>query len=301
MRVAAGDIGTNSTRLLIAEVSARGVQPLARRVVVTGLGAGVDRTGRLGEAGVTRTLEVLAAYGATAREAGVAALRVVATAGVRAAADREAFLDRARAALGVRPEVITGEEEAVLSFEGATDGSPGPGPYLVIDVGGGSTEFVFGTSAPESVESIDLGSRRVKERFLPGLPSDPGALEAARRAAAEVFAGVSMPGVPETVVGVGGTYTALCAITLGLAVYDPERVHGAAVPLAVLDALVDRLTGLSLEETAALPSLDPARAPVLLGGAIVAAEAVRRSGRAQIVVSEADLLDGIAQRLAVGV
>jgi exopolyphosphatase/guanosine-5'-triphosphate,3'-diphosphate pyrophosphatase len=298
VRVAAGDIGTNSARLLIAEVSARGVQPLARRVVVTGLGAGVDRAGRLGEAEVARTLEVLAAYGAAAREAGVAALRVVATAAVRAAADREAFLDRAGAALGVRPEVIPGEEEAVLSFEGATGGCAGPGPYLVIDVGGGSTEFVFGTGAPESVASVDLGSRRVTERYLPGLPADPGAVEAARRGAADAFAAVALPGVPGTVVGVGGTYTALCAIALGLPAYDPERVHGAAVGLAALDALVGRLAGLSLAETAALPSLDPARAPVLLGGAIVAAEALRRSGRAEIVVSEADLLDGIARRLA---
>jgi exopolyphosphatase/guanosine-5'-triphosphate,3'-diphosphate pyrophosphatase len=301
VRVAAGDIGTNSTRLLIAEVSARVVRPLARRVVVTGLGAGVDRAGRLGEAEVARTLEVLAAYGAAAREAGVTALRVVATAAVRAAGDREEFLDRAGAALGVRPEVITGREEAVLSFAGATGGVAGPGPCLVIDVGGGSTEFVFGTGAPESVASVDLGSRRVTERFLPGLPADPGAVEAARRAATEAFAAVALPGVPGTVLGVGGTFTALCAIALGLEAYDPERVQGAVVGLAALDALVDRLSGLSREGTAALPSLDPARAPVLLGGAIVAAEALRRSGRAEVVVSEADLLDGIAQRLAAGV
>jgi exopolyphosphatase/guanosine-5'-triphosphate,3'-diphosphate pyrophosphatase len=301
VRVGAGDIGTNSTRLLIAEVSAGVVRPLARRVVVTGLGGGVDRAGRLGEAEVARTLEVLAAYGVAAREAGVAALRVVATAAVRAAGDREEFLDRAGAALGVRPEVITGQEEAVLSFAGATGGVAGPGPYLVIDVGGGSTEFVFGTGAPESVASVDLGSRRVTERFLPGLPADPGAVEAARRAATEAFAAVALPGVPGTALGVGGTFTALCAIALGLEAYDPERVHGAVVGLAALEALVDRLSGLSREGTAALPSLDPARAPVLLGGAVVAAEALRHSGRAEVVVSEADLLDGIAQRLAAGV
>ena len=298
MRVAAGDIGTNSTRLLIAEVAGERVTPLERRVVVTGLGAGVDRAGRLGEAGVARTLEVLAGYAGAARQAGAAALRVVATAAVRAAEDREEFLDRAAAALGVRPEVISGEEEAVLSFEGATSGLVGPAPYLVIDVGGGSTEFVFGTAAPDLAHSVDLGSRRLTERCLPGRPAGPAAVEAARRAAAAAFAAVGLPGIPGTVVGVGGTYTALAAIALGLPAYDPERVHGAVVTLGGLDALVARLAGMSLAAIAALPSLDPARAPVLLGGAVVGAEALRRSGRDEVVVSEADLLDGIARRLA---
>ncbi len=299
MRVAAGDIGTNSTRLLIAEVAGDRVLPVQRRVVVTGLGAGVDRTGRLAEEAVARTLEVLAGYRAMARAAGVAVLRVVATAAVRAAdGNRAEFLDRAEAALGVRPEVITGREEAVLSFEGATGGVAGPAPFLVVDVGGGSTEFVFGTSTPEAVGSVDLGSRRVTERYLTALPSSPAELAAARRAAAEAFAGVALPGVPGTVVGVGGTYTALGAIALGLAVYDPARVHGSVVSLPALDALADRLAGMTLEETAGLPSLDPARAPVLLGGAVVSAEALRRSGRGEVVVSEADLLDAIARRLA---
>jgi exopolyphosphatase/guanosine-5'-triphosphate,3'-diphosphate pyrophosphatase len=138
------------------------------------------------------------------------------------------------------------------------------------------------------------------ERFLPGLPASLAEVAAARRAAAEAFAAVGLPRLPATVVGTGGTYTALGAIALGLAAYDPERVHGAAVALASLDALVERLAGLSLEEIAALPSLDPARAPVLLGGAVVSAEALRRSGRGEVVVSEADLLDGIARRLAGG-
>ena len=298
MRVAAGDIGTNSTRLLVADVEGGRVLAVERRVVVTGLGAGVDRDGRLDVAGVARTLEVLAGYGEAAREGGARALRVVATAAVRAAADREAFLDRSGEILGIRPEVITGEEEAVLTFEGATRGLGCPGPYLVIDVGGGSTEFVCGTKAPETVISINLGSRRITERFLPGLPCGAGEVAAARRAAAEAFAAVGLPGVPGTVVGTGGTYTALGAIALGLEAYDPDRVHGAAVTLQSLDALVARLAGMSLEEIAALPSLDPARAPVLLGGAIVGAEALRRSGRGEVVVSEADLLDGIARRLA---
>ncbi len=299
MRVAAGDIGTNSTRLLIADVAGGRVVPRERRVVVTGLGDGVDRTGRLAEEAVRRTLEVLASYRAAARDAGAAALRMVATAAVRAAVgNREEFLDRAEAALGVRPEVVTGREEAVLSFEGATGSLAGPGPYLVIDVGGGSTEFVYGAASPESAESVDLGSRRLTERFLARLPCSSQQMAAARTAAEEAFAVVALPGAPGTVVGVGGTYTALGAIALGLPAYDAEKVHGAVMSQAALDALADRLAGMTLEEVAALPSLDPARAPVLLGGAVVAAAALQRSGRGEVVVSEADLLDGIVRRLA---
>lgn len=298
MRVAAGDIGTNSTRLLIAEVSRGRVVPLECRVVVTGLGHGVDRTGRLDEAGVARTLEVLGGYRAAVKAAGVAAFRMVATAAVRAAGDREEFLDAAEAVLEVRPEVITGEEEAILGFEGATGGLERPGPFLVIDVGGGSTEFVFGMDRPEVVESIDLGSRRMTERFLSHHPCLPGEFEAALGAAAAAFAGVALPAVPGTVIGVGGTYTSQAALSLGLEAYDSDLVHGSAVSLEALDALAGRLAGMTLREIAALPSLDPARAPVLLGGAVVSAEALRRSGRGEVVVSEADLLDGIARRLA---
>ncbi|MBN2114917.1 MAG: exopolyphosphatase [Acidimicrobiia bacterium] len=299
VRVAVGDIGTNSTRLLIADVVGGRPTPAARRVVVTGLGAGVDREGRLAEAGIGRTLEVLAGYRRLADEAGAQALRMVATAAVRAAtANGQAFLDRAAKVLGVRPEVISGEEEAALTFEGAVGSIAGRPTFLVIDVGGGSTEFVFGTTGPEAAASVGLGSRRITERFLPQFPAAPGEVAAARRAAGEAFATAALPGVPETVVGTGGTYTALGAIVLGLAAYDPETVHGSVVPLTCLDALTERLAAMTPEETAALPSLDPARAPVLLGGAVAAAEALRRSGREEIVVSEADLLDGIARRLA---
>lgn len=298
MRVAAADIGTNSTRLLIVDVEGRNLRPLERRVTVTGLGEGVDREGRLGEAGVARTLEVLAVYRVAAGDAGATAMRVVATSAVRDASDRAAFLDRATEVLGVRPEVIGGEEEAVLSFEGAVAGVVGPPPYLVIDVGGGSSEFVFGVEAPTYVRSIEMGSRRATERFLPGHPAGGKALRAASGAVAEEFAAVDLPGAPGTVLGVGGTYTALAAIALGLEAYEPDRVQGSVVLLATLDAMTRHLASLSLEEVAALPSLDPARAPVLLGGAIVAAEALRRSGCAEVTVSVADLLDGIARGLA---
>lgn len=171
MRVAAVDVGTNSTRLLLADVEGGRLRPVERRVVVTGLGAGVDEAGRLGPAGVGRTLEVLAAYAAAARSAGAARVRAVATSAVRDAADRDEFLARAAGALGVPLEVIAGEEEAALSFQGAVGGAAGPAPYLVVDVGGGSTEFVLGTEVPLLLRSIDLGSRRITERFLTRLPA----------------------------------------------------------------------------------------------------------------------------------
>ena len=216
---------------------------------------------------------MLAAYRAAAREAGVAALRVVATAAVRAAAgNREEFLDRAEAALGVRPEVISGEEEAVLSFEGATGGIAGPVPYLVIDVGGGSTEFVFGTAAPESVASVDLGSRRVTERYLPGTARRPGEVAAARRAAADGLRRGGLAGrAGRRWSGWAAPTPRWRAIALGLPAYDPEQGPrgggGAGRPWT---PWWSAWPAMSLEEIAALPSLDPARAPVLLGGAIVA-------------------------------
>lgn len=298
MRVAAADIGTNSTRLLIADVDEGRLRAVERRVVVTGLGVGVDATGRLGAAGVARTLEVLASYREASGSAGAVRMRVVATAAVRDAANRDEFLNRAAGVLGLRPEVIDGEEEAALSFLGAAGGAVGSEPCLVIDVGGGSTEFVFGIEAPVWLRSIDLGSRRITERSLARLPAHAEALALARRAAGEAFAGLTLPGIPEKVIGTGGTYTALGAIALGLEAYDPDRVHGSLLTLRALDGLVDRLAALTLEATAALPSLDPARAPVLLGGAILAAEALRRSGRPDLMVSEADLLDGVARLLA---
>jgi len=298
VRVAAIDVGTNSTRLLVADVEGGRVRPVERRVVVTGLGVGVDAAGRLGAAGMARTLEVLAAHAAAARSAGAGRVRAVATSAVRDAADRDVFLGRAAGELGVPLEVIDGDEEAALSFLGAAGGAAGPAPYLVIDVGGGSTEFVFGIDEPSFLRSIDLGSRRITERRLPWFPAGPEALAAARLAAGEALATLALPGMPGTVIGTGGTYTALGAIALGLAAYDPRRVHGSVLALARLDALAERLASLSLEEIAALPSLDPARAPVLLGGAVVGAEALRRSGRPELVVSEADLLDGIARQMA---
>jgi exopolyphosphatase/guanosine-5'-triphosphate,3'-diphosphate pyrophosphatase len=292
MIAAAVDIGTNSVRLLVAAAGEGELVERTRRVVVTGLGRGVDAGGELAEGPMAATLEVLAGYAAAVAAADRS--RAVATSAVRDAANREHFLDRAADALGIRPEVISGEEEASLSFSGVTTGLVARAPYLVIDPGGGSTEFVYGTAAPEFRCSVDIGSVRLTERALPQRPAPGEAVCAAAALVDGFFEQVALPGPPGTIVGVGGTYTSLAAIALDLAAHDRQAVHGTALTCEDLAGLVERLAGLTVEETAAIPSLDPARAPVLLAGAVVAERALRRVGGEEIIVSEADLLDGMA-------
>jgi exopolyphosphatase/guanosine-5'-triphosphate,3'-diphosphate pyrophosphatase len=297
MRVAAVDIGTNSTRLLIAEPEGDGLRWVERRTVVTGLGKGVDGAGRLSPDAIDRTVGVLAAYGTAIRAGGAGHVAAVATSATRDASNRDVFLDRAEDALGVRPEVITGDTEAHLSFRGATAGISGTPPFLVIDPGGGSTEFVFGTDAPTMATSVDIGSVRVTERALPNHPAATADLLAAAAEVETLFSPIDLPGTPGTVVGVGGTYTSLAAIALDLPYYDRLAVHRSVLGLDRLGTLIARLGELTIEETAAIPSLDPARAPVILGGAIVAEAALRRSGRRELTISESDILDGIALKL----
>ncbi len=299
MRVAAVDIGTNTTRLLVADVMADGgsegtVAWVDRRSVVTRLGEGVDSTKELGEEPMARTVAVLATFGEALRSLRCDSARAIATSATRDAGNRERFLDRAEVVLGVRPEVISGAEEARLSFAGTTGGVAGPGPYLVIDPGGGSTEFVLGTATPEAVTSVDIGSVRLTERELPDRPASPAQLAAARRHVDDLLTSrVERPARVGTAIGVGGTYTSLAAIHRGLAAYDSDLVHGTRLGVTDLHELTDRLATLTLPETEAIPSLDPARAPVLLGGAVVAERALRHVGSGHITVSERDILDGV--------
>lgn len=287
---AAVDIGTNSIRLLI--VSDAGTE-LVRRQVVTGLGKGVDREGALSPEGIARTLEVLADYGRLLGEHGSVRIRAVATSACRDASNRDEFLDSAEAVLGVRPEVISGEEEARLAFLGATIDPPGKGPFLVVDIGGGSTELVWETGAV----SVDIGSVRLTDRMLPDRPAPFDELEAASRHVEGLLERVELPDSEWTVIGVAGTWTSLAAIHLRLDAYDPRKVHHSVLDRLGMDRLVERLASLSVEQTAAIPALDPARAPVILAGAVVARECMRRLGVLQVVVSERDLLDGVVAGL----
>jgi len=282
---AAVDIGTNSMRLLV--VDGEGAE-LGRWEEVTGLGRGVDGTGRLSEEAVARTLAVLSRYGRTIAEAGADHVRAVATSASRDAANAGEFLDRAEAALGVRPEVVAGVEEARLSFAGATAGARGAAPYVVVDIGGGSTELVWEGGAA----SVDIGSVRLTERLLPDRPASPAALRAAAGHVAGLLAPVGVEPF-RTALGVAGTWTSLAAVALSLPAFDRAAVDGTALTGEALAGLVESLARLTVEETAAIPALDPKRAPVILAGAVVAERVAAHLGADAVVVSTHDLLDGI--------
>lgn len=292
---AAVDIGTNSMRLLIVDDTDT---ERIRLQEVTGLGQGLGATGRLSPDAIERTVTVLADFGRVMRQEGVDTVRAVATSASRDAENRAEFFDRAEHALGVRPHLITGVEEAELAYIGATAGLELPRPHLVVDIGGGSTEFVWGLDGGIEAISVGVGSVRLTERLLPDRPADFEQLVSAYHHVEGLFVHADLPNQIGTMIGVAGTWTSLSAIALDLPAYDRARVHQSVIDRSVLDRLVVRLAGLTIEQTAALPALDPKRAPVILGGSIIAREALRRLGAQQIVVSEHDLLDGVIARLA---
>jgi exopolyphosphatase/guanosine-5'-triphosphate,3'-diphosphate pyrophosphatase len=285
MKVGVVDIGTNSMRLLITGTEG----DVGRWVEVTGLGRGVDASGVLDPQAVDRTIEVLSGFGETMRREGVDARAAMATSATRDAGNRDVFLRRATEALGVAPEVIGGEREGALAYAGATS-ELGAGDWLVSDIGGGSTEFV--TDA--RVMSIDIGSVRLTDRHLPHRPAGGDEMSAATGHVASLFAGVDFTG---QVVGVAGTWTTLAAIDLDLPHYDPQRTHHHTMSADAVDEIVNRLAGLTVAETAAIPSMDPGRAPVILAGAVVASGVLRHLGAAELIVSEKDTLDGLATEL----
>ena len=296
-RVAAVDIGTNSTRLLIADASYGGgtgpvLTDMRRTEMVTGLGRGVDRSGRLSAEAVERTIRVLESYGRLIGEAGVEAGRAVATSAARDAANGRDFLEAASDALGFRPEIIDGGEEAALVFAGAARHAADPGAVIVVDIGGGSTEMVTDLGGV----SMDIGSVRLSERRIPRHPAAPEDLAAARREAARVLGTPNVPGRRKGI-GAAGTWTSLAALHLGLDGGGPEQVEGTVLDIGGLEALVEWLGSLTLEEKEALPALNPKRAPVILGGAVVAETALRVLDLEEITVTNHDILDGVCLSL----
>ena len=285
MRIGVVDIGTNSMRLLISEDG----QDVVRVAEVTGLGVGVDATGRLSESAIERTVEVLAGFGERMDARDVSVRRAIATSAARDAANREAFLSEAAKVLGVRPELISGDEEARLAWLGARSGLDYPGPAVVCDIGGGSTELV----SEDWRHSVDIGSVRLGDRLLPDRPASQSQLAAARAHVAGLLEGLDVDGARQ-MVGVAGTWTSLGAIAMGLPTYQPEKVHGYRLQAEALHGLAESLGSKTVEETAAIPSLDPKRAPVLLAGAVVASEVVKAVGSRDVVISERDTLDGVA-------
>jgi exopolyphosphatase/guanosine-5'-triphosphate,3'-diphosphate pyrophosphatase len=296
VRVAAVDIGTNTVRLLVADVDGDRIVDVDRAVEVVGLGRGLDRTGALAEDSMEAALKALTEYGRRIQDADQ--VRVVATSASRDASNSSDFLQQVTNAVGVAPEVISGDDEAALAFAGAVWGAGSGGRHLVIDPGGGSTEFVVGVDRPDSSASIDIGSVRLTDRLLGSRPPSSVELEDAIAHVRELFGEVSFDQSPDVVIGVAGTFTSLAAIHLKLERYDRARTHQAVLTLEDLDDLTRRLAGMTVAETAALPSLDPKRATVILSGAVIAAEAVRNSGLEAMTVSETDLLEGVVLQLS---
>jgi exopolyphosphatase/guanosine-5'-triphosphate,3'-diphosphate pyrophosphatase len=284
---AAVDIGTNSTRLLI--VDGEGAD-LDRREQVTGLGRGVDHSGLLGPDSIIRTLDVLETYRRTIFEHGVEVVRAVATSAVRDASNREAFLDAAASALGVRPECIDGRTEARLAFQGATaDLGPDAGRLLVIDIGGGSTEFV----TADGEISVDIGSVRLTERVLGSQPATFDQLVEASSLVEDLLAVVPVGDESFRLVGVAGTWVSLAGIQRGAR----QGLHHTTLTRIQLDHLVARLSASTHAELSSTPGLDPSRAPVILGGALVARQSLRHLRAGEVLISEHDLLDGVVASL----
>jgi exopolyphosphatase / guanosine-5'-triphosphate,3'-diphosphate pyrophosphatase len=303
---AAVDVGSNSVRLLVADAEG---QPVTRLMRITRLGAGVDETGHLDDGALERTLAALAEFRGVWAEHGVdGRVRIAATSAVRDAADRERFFAGVRETTGVDAEVLSGEEEAALAHDGATGAVDVVEPAVVLDVGGGSTELVVGGPGGGVVGSVSLqlGCVRLTERLLPGDPPAPEQLAAARE---EIVArldeaderlagqGVSLRDA-RSLVGVAGTATTLGAIHLGLAEYDPSRIHGTRVPSVAVRDIAVQLAGIPAAQRAALGPVQPGREDVLHAGALIIAAVLERYGFGELVVSESDSLDGLVASLA---
>jgi exopolyphosphatase/guanosine-5'-triphosphate,3'-diphosphate pyrophosphatase len=287
VKVGAVDIGTNSMRLLITDATTE----IGRWVEVTGLGRGVDSTGTLSPEGIEESLVALARFGDLMEEEGVERRMAIATSAARDASNRELFFDLAQTALSVRPTLVSGEVEARLAYAGATAGVRLPQPVVVSDIGGGSTEFV----TRDGAESIDIGSVRLTERAIPNRPPPAAEMEKARSLVADLCRDVRLE--TRTLIGVAGTWTSLAAIAQALPEYSRHRVHGHRMTRGDLVSVIDSLAGKTEAETAAIPSLDPKRAPVILAGALIAEGVMAVLGMEEVLVSEHDTLDGVAMEL----
>ncbi|MDT4915388.1 MAG: exopolyphosphatase / guanosine-5-triphosphate,3-diphosphate pyrophosphatase [Pseudonocardiales bacterium] len=299
-RVAAIDCGTNSLRLLIADITGERKSDLHREMRVVRLGEGVDRTGSLAPQAIERTRVALADYAATCRELQVDHLRMVATSASRDASNSEDFRTMVVEVLGAQPEVISGDEEAALSFLGATKDLTG-GPFLVMDIGGGSTEIVLGEEAVTAARSVDIGCVRLTERHL---RSDPPTAAEVAAAESDIDAAIALVReiVPveqaATAVGLAGSVTTVAALALDLPSYDAVQIHLSRISAGDIDKVTSDLLAMTRAERAALPVMHPGRVDVIGAGALILRRLVERLGLVEVLVSEADILDGIAWSIA---
>lgn len=310
-RVAAVDCGTNSIRLLVADADpATGeLVDLDRRMTIVRLGQGVDRTGRLAPEALQRTFAACREYAEIIEKHGAERIRFVATSASRDAQNREDFVRGVLDILGVEPEVISGDQEAEFSFTGATRELAGRddlvGPFLVVDIGGGSTEFVVGDDRVRGARSVDIGCVRMTERHLVrgGAVTDPPTEEqiAAIRSDAETALDLAERSVPlreaHTLVGLAGSVTTVSAIAQDLPEYDSARIHHSRISYDRVREITERLLRSTHAERAAIPSMHPGRVDVIGAGALVLLAVMERIGAAEVVVSEHDILDGIGWSL----
>jgi exopolyphosphatase / guanosine-5'-triphosphate,3'-diphosphate pyrophosphatase len=305
VRAAAIDCGTNSIRLLIADVDlvAGTARDVVREMVVVRLGEGVDATGEFSAAALERTFAACAVYAGTLQAAGSPPLRFVATSASRDVSNREQFLAGVSGILGVEPEVISGQEEGALSFAGATTGIPAGAraPFLVVDIGGGSTEFVLGSQRPTHRTSVDIGCVRMTERHL---VADPPTAAQVAAATADIDAAIARAAsdVPfaqsATLVGLAGSVTTVAALALGLPQYDAGAIHHSRIAVADVRRVSDELLAMTRADRAALAVMHPGRVDVIGAGALVLRRIMEATGAPEVLVSEHDILDGVVWSVA---
>ncbi len=301
MRVAAIDCGTNSIRLLIADIDGNNFREISREMEVVRLGQGVDKTGAFHPDAIARTLAAVDKYAAEIAKRGVEKIRFCATSATRDATNRALFIDGVKERLGIEPEVIAGEVEAALSFMGATkDFDKSKGPFLVIDIGGGSTEFVFGTSSVELAKSMNIGCVRMSERHFTGDQPDPGQIASAIEDIDEAIrqAAKSVPITQaKTVIMVAGTATTVAAAALDLPAYDRYAIHLARISAERAHQISTELLRETREQRAAHGYMHPGRVDVIGAGSLVLDRIMKASGASEFVASESDILDGMAWSL----
>jgi exopolyphosphatase / guanosine-5'-triphosphate,3'-diphosphate pyrophosphatase len=295
-RVAVIDVGTNSTRLLVADVSGRQVEPVRRISTVTRLGRGVDLSGHLSNEAIEDVCAAIASYVSQIEELDAEAVETIATSAVRDADNGSAFIAELRERFALSARVLDGEEEARLTYLGATHEAPPTQPTLVVDIGGGSTELIVGHNSQISFhDSLQVGVVRHSERHLTSDPPTPGELEALAadvRGSIERSLGSGLRA--ERGIAVAGTPTSLAAVEQALEPYDPAKVHGHVLVLPAIQRMLSRLASLPLSQRVEVPGLHPDRAPTIVAGVVVLVEAMRAFGLEEVMVSEHDILYGTA-------
>jgi len=302
MRVAAIDCGTNSIRLLIADIDGNNFREIVRDMEIVRLGQGVDQTGQFHPDAIARTLAAVDKFAAEIAKRGVEKIRFCATSATRDATNRHLFVDGVRERLGIEVEVISGDEEAALSFAGAIkDLDPSNGPFLVVDIGGGSTEFVFGTATVEAARSVNIGCVRMSERHFASDPATPEQIEAARtdiQAAIAQAAAVVPITKAKTLVAVAGTATTVAAAALELPEYDRYAIHLSRISAQQTHDAATMFATKTREQRISLGYMHPGRVDVIAAGSLVLSEIMKATGATEFVASESDILDGMAFSLA---